>query len=81
MSCLLALGMFALIFASDFVWTWWTKACAKGRVLQASIASVIIYASGGVTMIGYVEHPWLIVPACVGAFCGTACAMKWVKHD
>lgn len=76
---LYALGMFGLIFTNDFAWTWWSKSCAAEHHFQAATASVTIYLLGGLSVIGYVGRPWLLIPACMGAFAGTICASRWIK--
>ena len=69
--------VFAAMFALDFVWTFYTRAIQRHAALAAANWAVgITLFNGGVT-IGYVDNPWLLVPALAGAFTGTFSAMKW----
>ena len=70
--------MFAMVFALDFVWTGYTKSVAADRALLASCYSALIFLIGGLSTIGYVENPWLLIPAIAGGVSGTYCAMKLV---
>lgn len=72
-----ALAVFACMFLLDFVWGKWTFALTDKRaVLSGVYASILIVLSGGAA-IGYVDDPWMLIPAALGAFAGTYAAVKF----
>lgn len=72
--------VFAAMFALDYVWTYYTKAIQRHAPLAASSWAVSITIFNAVAQIGYVGNHWLLIPAALGAFAGTYCAMKWGRH-
>lgn len=72
-----ALGIFAALFALDFVWALYTKAITAGHTLRASFTAAGIITLSGTAAIGYTSDPWMLLPAMAGAFCGTYAAIKW----
>lgn len=69
--------VFAALFALDFVWISYTKAVTQHAPMGAAFWAVLILLFNGVSQIGYVNEPWLLVPAAAGAFTGTYAAMWW----
>lgn len=70
------LGVFVALFALDFVWAKYTHALtAKRPVASGALASVLIVLSGAAA-VGYTSDPWLLIPAALGAFAGTWCAVR-----
>lgn len=69
--------VFLSMFALDFVWAFYTKAIQRHAPMASALWAVAILAFNGVAQIGYINDPWLLVPAAVGAFGGTYCAMKF----
>jgi hypothetical protein len=66
-----ALITFAALFVLDIVWARYTIALTdRRRVLAGSYASAII-ALGAVGTISYINDPWMVLPAMLGAFAGT----------
>lgn len=70
-----ALVFFAVAFA-DVCWTRWSSAVAAGRRWSAAWWGVGIYVIGSVSVIEYTANHWLLVPAVLGSFVGTAVAVK-----
>lgn len=68
--------MFGAMFALDFVWTFYTRAVQRRAALAASNWAVTILLFNGVAQIGYINEPWLLLPAAIGAFGGTYTAMR-----
>jgi hypothetical protein len=63
--------VFAALFALDVVWARYTAAVTdRRRTVASSYASAII-ALGAFATINYIDDPRMIVPAMLGAFCGT----------
>lgn len=67
--------VFAVTFALDVVWTWYTAAVVGKRTTRAASWAAAIIALSGVYTISFVSDPWLLLPAMAGAFCGTAFGM------
>lgn len=62
----------------DFLWTGYIRATAQGRVTHAcGLASGIILTTGFVT-VAYVDNPWNLIPAALGAAFGTYLAMRFL---
>ena len=72
-----ALAVFLLVFTLDFVWAGYTKAITEHRKLWACAYSAAIYVVGALSTIGYVNNPWLILPAVLGGMAGTWAYLEW----
>lgn len=71
-----AFAVFAALFALDFVWAKYTYAMqARQPIVAGGLSSMLILLSGAAA-IGYTSNPWLLVPAMLGAFAGTWCAVR-----
>lgn len=66
-----ALVTFAALFVLDVVWARYTSAITDRRRIPASSYAAAIIALGAVGTISYIDDPRMIVPAMLGAFCGT----------
>lgn len=76
MSWLLAfLGMVLV----DALWALYIKAVADHEELAAASWSALVLGAGGGVTLGYVNDPWLLVPACAGAFVGTGLSLRWQR--
>ena len=71
---------FFSIFLLDIVYTYYLRCVANDNVLGASFWSVACYILGSVAVISYTTNHWLVIPAVVGAFCGTYAGMKLKKR-
>ena len=72
--------VFASMFALDFVWAKYTFAMTEKRsFLSGNLAGLIILLSG-IATIGYVEDPWMLIPAAMGAWLGTVVAVEMKKQ-
>jgi hypothetical protein len=72
---------FLAIFVLDIVYTYYLKCVTHDHILGASFWSVACYLLGSVAVINYTTNHWLIIPAVVGAFCGTYVGMRIRKID
>lgn len=70
---------FFAIFTLDIVYTYYLRCVAKNQVMGASLWSVACYLLGSYAVIEYTTNHWLMIPAVLGAFCGTYAGMK-LKH-
>lgn len=71
-----ALIVFATLFFLDVVWARYTTAIADRRRVAASSLSAAIIALGAYATISYIDDPRMILPAMLGAFCGTFVGTK-----
>ena len=70
---------FFAIFFLDVVYTYYLRCITDNNVLGASFWSVACYILGSIAVINYTTNHWLLIPAMVGAFCGTYVGMKIKK--
>jgi len=70
---------FFAIFLLDVVYTYYLRCITDNNVLGASFWSVACYILGSIAVINYTTNHWLLIPAMVGAFCGTYVGMKIKK--
>ena len=71
-----ALIVFALIVVVDICWVKYVSAIANGTRLVASNYSMLVYVLGAVVVTEYVSNKWMLIPACLGAWCGTYFGMR-----
>jgi uncharacterized membrane protein YfcA len=69
------LTFFALFF-TDVFYTYYLRAVNENRVYASSIWAVIVFLIASVAVINYTTDHWLLIPACLGAFCGTFVGIK-----
>ena len=67
---------FLAVFLLDVVYTYYLRCVKDGRVMMASVWSVACYLGASVAVINYTSDHWMLVPAALGAFCGTYVGMK-----
>jgi uncharacterized membrane protein YfcA len=67
---------FFAIFLLDVVYTYYLRCVATDNVLGASFWSVACYVLGSIAVVNYTSNHMLLIPACLGAFCGTWVGMK-----
>lgn len=74
------LTVFLSMLMLDFVWAVYTRAVAEKRPSLASTCASAIIVLSGTAAIGYVNDPWMLIPAAAGAFVGTFLAMnEWLR--
>jgi len=71
---------YALVFASmlalDYVYAKYTQAAAHHKPTAAGLWASGILPLNYVVITGYLDNPWMLLPAVAGAFCGTWYATK-----
>ena len=67
---------FFALFFTDVFYTFYLRAVNSDRTLTASIWAVVVFIIAAVAVIEYNSDHALLVPACMGAFCGTYVGMK-----
>lgn len=70
---------FFAIFVLDIVYTYYLRCVANNQVIGASLWSVACYLLGSYAVIEYTTNHLMMIPAILGAFCGTYAGMK-LKH-
>ena len=70
-----AVTFFALFF-TDVFYTYYLRAVATDRALAASAWAVVVYIIASVAIINYTADHWSLIPAGLGAFCGTWAGMR-----
>lgn len=69
--------VFAALFALDFVWAKYTTATVSNQPVRAGVYAMGTILLSGAAAIGYTSNPWLLIPAMLGAFCGTWVAVNY----
>jgi uncharacterized membrane protein YfcA len=65
------LFVFVCVFAVDVLYTYYLKAVQDSKPIVASSLAAIVYVLACVVVINYTTDHLLLVPAALGAFCGT----------
>ena len=71
---------FLAMFLTDVFYTYYLKAVQDEQALRASSWATIIYIVAAFAIIEYNTDHLLLIPAAVGAFCGTFVGMKIRKR-
>lgn len=66
---------FLAVFFLDVFYTYFLQAVYNEQVLRASVWSGIVYLVACIAVINYTVNNWLLIPAAIGAFCGTYVGM------
>jgi uncharacterized protein YebE (UPF0316 family) len=71
---------FIAMFLTDVFYTYYLKAVQDEQALRASSWATIIYIVAAFAIIEYNTNHLLLIPAALGAFCGTLVGMKIRKR-
>ena len=71
---------FIAMFLTDVFYTYYLKAVQDEQALRASSWATIIYIVAAFAIIEYNTNHLLLIPAGIGAFCGTLVGMKIRKR-
>lgn len=73
--------MFLVMVALDYVWARYTQhiAAFPPRPYRAACYAVGIMLLGAITVLGYTEDHWMLIPVGLGSFVGTFIAVKYGK--
>lgn len=66
------ISVFVTMVFLDFVWAAYTIAISEKKAIRAGLTSIVIIVGSGYITREYVEDPWQLIPAGLGAFAGTA---------
>ena len=72
---------FFAVFFTDIFYTYYLRAVQENQVTKASLWSVIVFITACVAVINYTTNYWLLIPAGIGAFCGTYVGMILRKKE
>lgn len=73
---------FLAVFFVDIFYTYYLKAVTESQATTASIWGAVVWLIGSIAVIEYTADHWLLIPACIGAFCGTWVGIKFRrKHE
>jgi hypothetical protein len=72
---------FFAVFFTDIFYTYYLKAVQDEQVMRASMWATVVFLIACVAVINYTTNYWLLVPAAVGAFCGTWIGMRLRKNN
>ena len=72
---------FFAIFFTDIFYTYYLRAVHEEQTVKASCWATIVYVIAAVAIIEYNANHWLLIPAGIGAFCGTWVGMKLRKNN
>jgi uncharacterized membrane protein YfcA len=67
---------FFAVFFVDIFYTYYLKTVIENKALKASFWGAVVWLIGSVAVIEYTANHWLLIPACIGAFCGTYVGIK-----
>jgi len=71
---------FFALFFTDVFYTYYLRAVNNNEVLKSSLWAVLVFVIAAVAVVNYTSDHWLLIPACLGAFCGTYVGMKIRKR-
>ena len=72
---------FIAVFFVDIFYTYYFKSVTENKVVKASFWGAVVWLIGSFAVIEYTANHLLLIPACLGAFCGTFVGMKLHKKD
>jgi uncharacterized protein YebE (UPF0316 family) len=67
---------FFALFFTDVFYTFYLKAVNNEKTVTASIWAVVVFIIAAVAVIEYNSNHMLLIPASIGAFCGTFVGIK-----
>ena len=66
---------FFAVFFTDIFYTYYLRAVQEEQTMKASLWASIVFIVACIAVINYTTNYWLLIPAGVGAFCGTYVGM------
>ena len=66
---------FFALFFTDIFYTYYLRSVINNQALKASVWAVVVFLLACVAVINYTTNHWLLIPAALGAFCGTYVGM------
>ena len=72
---------FFALFFTDICYTFYLKSVHEESKIGASLWAVVVYVIAAIAVIEYNSNHWLLIPAGLGAFCGTYVGMILRQHN
>lgn len=79
MSVMSFIVTFIAVFVVDIFYTYYLKSINENKALIAGFWGAVVWLIGSIAVIEYTANHWLLIPACIGAFCGTWVGIKLRK--
>ena len=70
---------FAAVFATDLIYVYFVRSIQDNHPLMAAWWSMTVTFTASVAVINYTQDHWALIPALLGAYCGTLFGM-WIKQ-
>jgi hypothetical protein len=67
---------FLALFFTDVFYTYYLRSIQNNEAVRASIWAVVTFFIASIAVINYTNDHMMLIPACLGAFCGTYVGMK-----
>ena len=67
---------FFALFFTDVFYTYYLRAVQNDQAFRSSVWAVVVFFIASIAVINYTTDHMLLIPACLGAFCGTWVGMK-----
>ena len=71
---------FFALFFTDVFYTYYLRAVQNDQAFKSSVWAVVVFFIASIAVINYTSDHMLLIPACLGAFCGTWVGMKIRKR-
>jgi O-antigen/teichoic acid export membrane protein len=71
---------FFALFFTDIFYTYYLRSVQNNEALKSSLWAVIVFFIAAMAVVNYTTDHMLLIPACLGAFCGTYVGMKIRKR-
>ena len=69
-------AIFLCLVIIDILYAVYTKQVQKDNPFRSSFLASAIYLINAIVVLGFVNDPWLLIPAALGAFVGTYIGVK-----
>jgi O-antigen/teichoic acid export membrane protein len=70
------LTTFIAVFVVDIFYTYYLKSVTENKATKAGLWGAVVWLIGSIAVIEYTADHMLLIPACIGAFCGTYVGIK-----
>jgi ABC-type Fe3+-siderophore transport system permease subunit len=67
---------FIAVTVVDIFYTYYIKSVNDNKAEIAGFWGAVVWLFGSIAVIEYTSNHWLLIPACMGAFCGTWIGIK-----
>jgi hypothetical protein len=75
------ISTFLAMFVVDIFYAYYIKAIQDEEAVKAGLWAGTVYAIASLCVINFTTNNWLIIPAALGAVCGTYVGIKMRRDD